>query len=531
MKRYLSLFYLLFFVIIGYYFINILYQTDYKYIYPLDDVYIHLALAKNFALHGVWSVNTYGFDSASSSINYTLLLSLLIKIFGNSEKYPLIINIILGLGSVFVYYKFFKDFYGKQEILLALLLLFPFSLLHVMVLQSMEHTMHIFIMLCLLYFIKKQEKQNFSDKNFYIILILIAINSLTRFESMFFTIPFAVILFLRKKIAKSLWVLICGFLPIIIFGMISINNGGFFFPNSIVYKGQFPINNGALHIIINYFKVAFVYNNSFWKWLFFPIMLIILNFLKDYSLNFKEIIKKETISLIIICNGFFHVFFARFEYRYENYLMISLLLVLVPIISNFFANFRNHILQFNINNIVFGFICSMIFIIGLYRFYYYNKVLLQSSGNIYRQQIQMSTFLHEFYKNKTVAANDIGAISYFSEVNLVDLIGLGSTNVVKFYDENRALPLNSLQEKEKHFFRKLLHDKNCNVIVIYKEWFENSIPENWIPVASWTGEKGYGPAINTVVFYAQNKKEAFELKTKLKKFKLDKKVNQKFLLQ
>jgi hypothetical protein len=44
-------------------------------VYALDDAYIHMAIAKNFAQHGVWGITQYGFTSSSSSLLYTLLLS------------------------------------------------------------------------------------------------------------------------------------------------------------------------------------------------------------------------------------------------------------------------------------------------------------------------------------------------------------------------------------------------------------------------------------------------------------------------
>ena len=45
-------------------------------VYALDDAYIHLAMARNFAEHGTWGINPDGFANTTSSLLWTLLLSL-----------------------------------------------------------------------------------------------------------------------------------------------------------------------------------------------------------------------------------------------------------------------------------------------------------------------------------------------------------------------------------------------------------------------------------------------------------------------
>ncbi|HVS96521.1 MAG TPA: hypothetical protein VHE54_08535, partial [Puia sp.] len=46
--------------------INVLRHTGGTFMYPLDDTFIHMALARNLSFHGNWGMNPYAFASASS---------------------------------------------------------------------------------------------------------------------------------------------------------------------------------------------------------------------------------------------------------------------------------------------------------------------------------------------------------------------------------------------------------------------------------------------------------------------------------
>ncbi|KFF75154.1 hypothetical protein HX13_08015 [Chryseobacterium sp. P1-3] len=44
----------------------------------------------------------------------------------------------------------------------------------------------------------------------------------------------------------------------------------------------------------------------------------------------------------------------------------------------------------------------------------------------------LQDFLKKYYNNSKVVANDIGAISYFTDIHLLDFMGLGSNEIVHF---------------------------------------------------------------------------------------------------
>lgn len=534
MKKYLYLLLLVFTVVTCFYFFLSWSQlpVGHRYIYSLDDVYIHLALARNFADLGMWSVNKSGFDSASSSILYTLILSFLIKVFGDWEYYPLIINIIFGYLTIYAVYRYFKDFYGKRELKFTLFLLLPFSLLYVMVLIGMEHTLHMFLMVMAIYMIHKNVESGFSKKDFTILLIVVFFLSIVRFESMFFTLSLGFALFLKFKFKRGILVLITGFLPILIFGLISQNQGGYFFPNSVMIKGSFPANQHFLYSSWQIFLNGIVLNPSFYKCLFFPFVLILIYFLKKYRKEgFIVLLQRETLIITIFCTAVLQSLFAFLKYRYENYLMIAILIVIIPVISVLIKDFSLKKWKFCFLNWFTLGCVVFIFSVSVYRFGFHHLPLKMSSKGISDQQIEMSRFLGFYYKGEKVVANDIGAISYFSQVQLLDLVGLGSTEVAHVKVKYKHQPRKEFEANYKKFITQLVSENKYRVAIIYPEWFPGQIPSNWIPVASWTLKEGsYGPAIRRVVFYALNSSEVTLLQTNLSNFNLSENVKQWFYI-
>lgn len=532
MKKYFYVLLLLFTVVTGFYFFYSWAQLppDHRYIYPLDDVYIHLALARNFAELGVWSVNVSGFDSASSSILYTLLLSLLIRLFGDWEYYPLLINITFAYLTLYAVYRYFRDFSTKSAFIIAVVLLLPFTLLYVMALIGMEHTLHMFLIVTSLHTIQKNVRDGFRGKDFLLLLVLTFLLALVRFESMFFTAALAGALFLRKNFPQGLAVVAAGFLPILIFGFISVRMGGYFFPNSVMIKGSYP---GGEHFLLSLWRLladGILFNTSFYKCLFFPFVILSVHLYGKYrTKNWRTFFRNETALLVVVAVGLMQSLFAMLKYRYENYVMIAVLLLISPVLAATLEEIRKHDL-WKRSTWILGFSGLMVVAVAGYRFGYHHKPLSYSSKGINAQQVEMSRFLHEEYRGEEVLANDIGAISYFSHVQLTDMVGLGSTDIARLKVNNKNGSRETYISANKKFITQYATDHGCRIAVIYPEWFPGGPPASWTPVASWRVRGAYGPAIERVVFYAVSPAEVPALRRKLQKFNRQKDIEQWFYI-
>lgn len=525
MQKYLFFYILLFTVVTGFYFLySYSNLAGNQFIYPIDDAYIHLAIARNFGESGFWSVNLNSFDSGSSSILYTLILSLLIKIFGDNVYYPMIINIIAGYITVYWTYRFFRDFHSQSEQKLGLLLFLPVSLLYVMVILGMEQTLHMMLSVMAIYYIKKNFNSNFQRRDFIKLLFTILFLGVVRFESMFFIFCLSTLLLIEKRFKQAGLIIIAGFLPLVIFGLISIQNGGFFFPNSVIIKGSYPDGN-LLMSVWAIFKKGILLNISFYKLFLFPLICICIYLIDKYRLNLKNLVKDEKLLLLVVGTILLQSLFAVIKYRYENYLMIMLVLILVPIVAEY-MKFQNK----NISHFLFAISFAGFCFVGIYRFATTHPVLEVSSKNIEEQQVQMGKFLHQYYKGQKAVANDIGAIAYFGHTELLDIVGLGSTDVAKFYIDNKGLEKTEFDKKYHKFLADYISENNYKIAVIYPKWFPNHVPQNWIPVASWKIENNLGTAQNRVVWYSFNQKDEEILKNNLKKFDLNKNVLQYYYI-
>ncbi len=118
--------------------------------YPLDDAYIHLAVARTLAEQGTWGVNPGEFASASSSPLWTLLLTAGFAIFGPEPLWALGLNLVAGLGVLAVAARWLRAA-GTPPVaialgLLALVLVVPLPFL---VGIGMEHGLQLLLALWL----------------------------------------------------------------------------------------------------------------------------------------------------------------------------------------------------------------------------------------------------------------------------------------------------------------------------------------------------------------------------------------------
>src|SRR4029079_15508368 len=75
-------------------------RNDGHFSYSLDDAYIHMAMARNQANHGVFGVTPHGFTSSSSSPLWVVLVACCYRLFGVSDLVPFLFNAASAVGVI-----------------------------------------------------------------------------------------------------------------------------------------------------------------------------------------------------------------------------------------------------------------------------------------------------------------------------------------------------------------------------------------------------------------------------------------------
>ncbi|MPS74233.1 MAG: hypothetical protein E2590_13955 [Chryseobacterium sp.] len=477
-----------------------------RYIYPLDDAYIHLSMAKNFAEFQTWGITQYEFSSTTSSPLFTFLLAILIKIFGNWEYIPLVANSIAGIGLILVFHRYLKQFSQSTYIIIlsSVVLLMP---LHLMIMTGMEHVFHTLAMILVLLGFQKYLEDK-APRNFSNLALFSIIAVGFRYESLFFIFFICIYLFFVKRdyvisIALGLFAIT----PVLVYGWISIDHGSFFLPNSLILKGN--TNDGIIGFLTRVAGNA--YRGISVLILVLILLIQIFRNLKTQKLPNPETLRlsKNAIPFVVFCGFVVHLLFANFGWliRYESYLVVVILFAITPFVDEVF--------QKNVTNKILKFGTVFLLLITLYmRFGTMLEKQKIASKNIFDQQIQLADFLHQYYRNSRVVANDIGAITYYNNIHLLDTYGLGSIEVAKLRknDHGKFLDNKNLQ----NYVAETAKNEMFDVALVFDEWVK--MPDYFSKVGTLTIQNNYMSGGTTVSFYSVQKENTLRLKNQLIQF-------------
>jgi hypothetical protein len=498
---------------------GILKLTGGVFSYPLDDPFIHMQVARMLVNHGTWGVNPSEFGSASSSVLYTLLLTLLFKLFSANTLIPFVINCIAALfllGAIDRWLlKQQTTTLARTIILQALVFLAPIPIL---IISGMEHTIQcLFSFLFITAFCEWLESGT-PRLPFKIFVYAVVVTGI-RYEGLFLIGIACLFLLYFRKLGSAILLGAVSFILIIAFGAYSLSKGSYFLPNSVLLKAdsmQFSIKGIASWVMSSMVRklttapIASILPGTGISLTACQRLLILLPLT---YLVFQSWLRQRRsylyyIVILILCL-ILHLVFAStgWFYRYEAYLIVCA----VPILSIIFYKFGGTFLK--------GKSIPALAMISLTAFMLLSPFVWRSAYgyatakkaclNIYDQQLQMARFLKEYYHQDTIAANDIGAIAFYNNINVVDLFGLGNIDVARSKKGNYWTS---------PFLDSLVRARKVKLAIVYDEWYEKSLLNKWTKVATWKIPNNVICGADNVTFYSITKENSDSLNNHLHQF-------------
>ncbi len=470
--------------------------------YPLDDTYIHLAIAKNLARHHVWGATPYEFASCSSSILWTLLLALSSLAGLPLERVPLALNVLFG-GALLVLLHGTLARLGaspraRVAALLALTLLVPLPALTI---AGMEHLMHAFLAAVLLDLAgrvwERDPAEGFSTEACLLALVgPVAVAA--RYESLFLVAAVCAIFSWRLGRTR-LAVLAAGlaWVPVVVFGAYGLRNGGSFFPNSVLLKSNTPSLSAASMVYSLVSPVTALHDH--------PDVLLLVVCTLGLLLARGRLSDRTRFSLEAFLGAtVLHLLLARLGhfYRYEGYLFALFVFVAAPALLEIH---RAGAPKLDRGRVLLAAFVALPF---LHRGVASLRETPLAIREIYQQPYQMGRFVAQFYPGQGVAANDIGLIAYEADPRLVDLVGLATTDVLRAR-RARAFDTSAIDA--------ITRAHGTKIAIVYDAWFAD-LPRSWQRVARWSVPSSYVLGGDTVSFYAVDPAEAESLAAHLREF-------------
>jgi hypothetical protein len=480
-------------------------------VYASDDVYIHMAIAKNLVRHGVWGVTPFAFTSCASSILWPILIALTYWLFGVNVWSPLLLSLAASLAVLLVLYRGMRARGRSDRTIAAVLILFVLVVPFVAItFDGMEHVLQILIFLLFAERLLAVLAEEPAARTDWILLALAAALTLIRYEGMFLAGAAAVLLAGRRRWLLAAGVIAAAALPILAMGAVSMAHGWFPIPNSVLIKSA-PFTDIIPEAPAQILTRPFRYLSG--RDYIFGLSVLTLGswLLAARTAEKGRLFRRLAPGVFFLLIAFVHGALINMEwfYRHAAYLLALGLWSLEAA-----APPGGWPLRLPAGGAARAAAAAGACLIALPFFVRADSALLHTppaARNIYEMQYQMALFLNRYYPDEPAAANDIGAVSFYNEFPLLDLYGLASMDVAR-------AKLNGTYDTET--IARLVRQTGAPVIVVYDYWFTRygGLPADWVKVAEWRFTDCYVCGGDTVSFYAADAEAAVRLRGRLAEF-------------
>jgi hypothetical protein len=488
-----------------------IYKNDWHLIYPLDDTYIHMAIAKNLAIHHVWGVTEYGFTWSSSSPLWTAILAAAYWCFGVRIGVPILLNAIFATATcVFAWFAFRRRGLAASQVLIAMLALIFLTSIPSLAMLGMEHVLQL-LADCAFIYLAAQSLTGSGDDWPLALIAIAPVVSTVRYEGLFLIIPAACLFALRGRVAAASLIFVAALAPVVGLGLWAIGHGWYFLPSSLMMKGNLPthLSPGAMlqfasQPAINLWKAPWLLllgaaagvafygslknSGTIWTWPGVALAMYLAMLAADCALSQTGI---------------------RWYSRYDSYLVGSAVFIfaccwkepscesIAGLLSSREASLKARVAAVAIAaTLLPRAVATTVFIPA-------------GAHVIYSKQYQIARLLDDYYGGQSVAINDIGVAAYMTDVRITDLFGLATVAVTKAQRANQF----NLSTAE-----RICSAGDVKIAIIYSQVFEHESPRGWIKIGSAGLTKALSVGDPTFSFYGVGPEQANLLRVHLDEF-------------
>ena len=464
---------------------NVLGRNGGHFEYAVDDAYIHMAVAKNYVLHGVFGITRYGFTSSLSSILWPWLLIGAFKVVGVSPFVPLGLNVAFSLFLIVLSFVLLPP---ERATLLSLSLTFLGSTLS-LTFVGLEHVLQ--ILATLLVVVVGISPPEGTKKRLAVLFVLSALATATRYEGMAVAMAIALYRLLRRDIPGSVSVVLGGALPVLLYGLWSKAHGWYFLPTSVLTKAyRFNLHSpmGWVDLLgLKALRTSLILPGLYSLWI------LLLLFLAT------PLGRREERPLLLITLFVFtaHLYFGNVHwfYRYEAYIVSLALFSLIRALDTSYL--REIWERWDVvRRVSFGAAAFLLLSTVVARGYMAVGYVPSAASEVYRQDYQMALFVKEYYGDGPVVLNDVGNVAFYTDARIIDLWGLATLETARMLLEGRYTQEN---------VDSLVREKGGRIAVLYGDVFaQRYFPVPWEEVGLWylLGPRRFVVGNKTVYFYA-----------------------------
>ena len=456
-------------------------RNGWAFEYPLDDVYIHLAMAEQIAAGG-YGVNPGEYASAASSPIYPFLLTPFSGS-GGQRWLPILWNVAALLGAAWLFgVALARAGLGRFGILVAAIAPLALSM-YMTAFTGMENMLHVAASLAIVLGLWR-----FVETGTVGALLILGVASAPaiRLEGLGLSLVASALVMLLGNWRAGVGLFVLALLPVAVFAAALASFGLDPLPNSVVAKLS---DTGGAGLLGKLGVNSHTYGGRFLLILSACVLLL-------GATELRRNRRKGYFALAIAASGFAHLMFGSTGWmdRYETYATVSQVAALALMLGTVSSFLRTAA--------ILAALVGGLFTYGPYAL----SIYAWNPKAIAAQHGEMARFA-KVYLKAPVAVNDIGYVAWQNPNYVLDLWGLASPE---------ALALR-LSDGSAGWAGPLAEEKDVRLAMVYDKWLSDAVPATWVRLGvlhlevptAFLGDRA-------VTFYATNPSEATDLRALLK---------------